>query len=120
MAPRATGFATVFVAPHQCASAKFRAIGSHVGGGLGRYFVGASVMSQNLPSKSIFDELSLLDSVAAFPFTGETSAQRAAEERAVDFALRNVQLPLGLLTRLGKMVYAMSDETTDSADWLGC
>lgn len=81
---------------------------------------GVNAMSYNLQSKPVFDALSFLDADAALCFAGETSAQRAAEERAVDFALRNVQLPHGLLTRLGKLVYAMSDETTDSADWLGC
>jgi hypothetical protein len=77
-------------------------------------------MSYNLQSKSIFDALSFLDADATLPFSGETAAQRAAEERAVDYALRDVQLPDGLLARLGKLVYTMPEDSIDQIDWLGC
>jgi hypothetical protein len=77
-------------------------------------------MANNLQSKSIFDALSFLNGDANLSFASETAAERAAEERAVDYALRNVQLPDGLLTRLGKLVYTMSDDAADQVDWLGC
>jgi hypothetical protein len=77
-------------------------------------------MSYNLQSKSFFDALSFLDADATLPFAGETASQRAAEERAVDFALRNVKLPAGLLTRLTKLVNMMPEEAADQVDWLGC
>ena len=77
-------------------------------------------MSYNLQSKSAFDALSILNGDASFAIAGETPAQRAAEERAVDLALRNVQLPDGLLTRLGKLAYTIPDESADQVDWLGC
>lgn len=87
----------------------------------GKYFVGAgSDMSYNLQSKSILDALPFLDADASLPFAGETVVQRSDEERAVDVALRNVQLPDGLLTRLGKLVYTMPEEAADQIDWLGC
>lgn len=77
-------------------------------------------MAYNLESKSVFDALSFLNQDATFSFAGETAAQRAAEERALDYALRNVPLPDGLLTRLGKLAYTLPDETADQVDWLGC
>jgi hypothetical protein len=41
-------------------------------------------------------------------------------DTAIDAALCSVPLPDGLLSRLDKFVRAMTDETTDSVDWLGC
>jgi hypothetical protein len=41
-------------------------------------------------------------------------------DMAIDAALRSVPLPDGLLTRLDKFVHAMTDESTDPFDWLGC
>jgi hypothetical protein len=88
---------------------------------IGWFFEGGiSAMSYNLESKSVFDALSFLNRDAMLPFAAETAAHRAEEERAVDFALRNVPLPDGLLTRLGKLVYTLPDETADQVDWLGC
>jgi hypothetical protein len=77
-------------------------------------------MSNYLPAKSVFDSLPFFHGESALPFAGDSAASRAAEERLVDSALRNVQLPEGLLTRLGKLVYSMPDESVDQVDWLGC
>ncbi len=41
-------------------------------------------------------------------------------DMAIDAALRSVPLPDGLLTRLDKFVHAMTEDATDSVDWLGC
>jgi hypothetical protein len=41
-------------------------------------------------------------------------------DRAIDVALRSVPLPQGLMTRLGRLVYTMSDDRTDQLDYLGC
>jgi hypothetical protein len=41
-------------------------------------------------------------------------------DMAIDAALRGVPLPDGLLTRLDKFVHAMTDESANPFDWLGC
>ena len=41
-------------------------------------------------------------------------------DRAIDAALRGVPLPDGLLSRLGRLAYTMSDEAADQVDYLGC
>jgi hypothetical protein len=41
-------------------------------------------------------------------------------EPSLDDALRSVPLPEGLLARLRKLVFTMSDERTDRMDYLGC
>ena len=41
-------------------------------------------------------------------------------DRTIDAALRNVPLPDGMLSRLGRLVYTMSDEAADQVDYLGC
>ena len=41
-------------------------------------------------------------------------------DMVIDAALRSVPLPDGLLLRLDKFVHAMTDETADPVDWLGC
>ena len=41
-------------------------------------------------------------------------------DAAIDRRLRDVPLPDGLMTRLGKMVYNVCDEQADRVDWLGC
>jgi hypothetical protein len=74
----------------------------------------------NLPSKSVLDALSLLNGNSDLSVTSEAAAQRVAEELLIDAALRNVKLPDGFLTRLGKLAYAMPDDTADQVDWLGC
>jgi hypothetical protein len=87
----------------------------------GRYFVGGlDAMSNYLQSKSLFDALPFLNGDSTFPFAGETAAERAAAERSVDYSLRNVPLPDGLLTRLGKFIGSLPDEASDHVDWLGC
>jgi hypothetical protein len=45
---------------------------------------------------------------------------RQAADRAIDEALRSVPLPDGLLTRLGSIVCAVSEDSADQVDWLGC
>jgi hypothetical protein len=44
----------------------------------------------------------------------------SSADTAIDAALRSVPLPDGLLTRLDKFVLAMTEETADPFDWLGC
>ena len=39
---------------------------------------------------------------------------------SIDAALRSVPLPDGMLSRLGKLAYTVSDEATDPVDYLGC
>jgi hypothetical protein len=41
-------------------------------------------------------------------------------DMAIDAALCSVPLPDGLLTRLDNFVHAMTDESADPFDWLGC
>jgi hypothetical protein len=48
----------------------------------------------------------------------EHKAQPA--DSALDAALRSVPLPDGLLTRLDKFVLAITAESSDAVDWLGC
>jgi hypothetical protein len=43
-----------------------------------------------------------------------------AADSAVDTALRAVPLPDGLMTRLGRLVYTMTEDAPDQVDWLGC
>lgn len=76
--------------------------------------------------------MSYLHSSSAFhgsQFIHEPSAARSNDgpekpahttDRAIDSALRSVPLPSGLMTRLGKLAYTLSDETADQVDWLGC
>jgi hypothetical protein len=76
--------------------------------------------------------MSHLHSSSAFEhheFTCELSAVRNNSWRpspshsadlAIDATLRSVPLPDGLMTRLGKLVYTMSDEPADQVDYLGC
>ena len=40
-------------------------------------------------------------------------------DRNIDAALRNVPLPDGMLTRLSRLVYSVSDEAPDHMDYLG-
>jgi hypothetical protein len=77
-------------------------------------------MSTYPNSRSDFDAMTFFDGDALRPFASETPAQREAEKHAVDYALRNVQLPDGLLTRLRKLVYSIPDDSADCVDWLGC
>jgi hypothetical protein len=48
------------------------------------------------------------------------SAAQTSPDETIDFALRSVPLPEGLMTRLGALAYAMLDDEVDHADWLGC
>jgi len=41
-------------------------------------------------------------------------------DRNIDIALRDVPLPDGLLGRLSRLVYSVSDEAADHMDYLGC
>jgi hypothetical protein len=50
----------------------------------------------------------------------ENAQSEHSDDRAIDMALRAVPLPDGLMTRLGRLVHAMSDDTPDRVDWLGC
>lgn len=43
-----------------------------------------------------------------------------AADRNIDTALRNVPLPDGMLSRLSRLVYTVSDEAADQVDYLGC
>jgi hypothetical protein len=76
-------------------------------------------MSYDLNAKP-FSDLSFLDPDSAVPMRGEAIRNIAAANHAIDAALRNVQLPSGLMTRLGKLAFTVPDETADQVDWLGC
>lgn len=41
-------------------------------------------------------------------------------DRVVDAALRSVPLPEGLMRRLGLLLGSMTDDASDSVDYLGC
>jgi hypothetical protein len=73
-----------------------------------------------LYTKPVFDALAFLQGDAAPPASGELAEQRAAADLTLDAALRNVPLPDGLMTRLGKLAHSMPDENADQVDWLGC
>ena len=62
------------------------------------------------------------DPAGDMPLRGPTTTDRLSTELdvAIDHALRDVPLPEGLLTRLGEMVYSVSDAPADRLDWLGC
>ncbi len=77
-------------------------------------------MSYHLNSKPVFDPFAFVNGDAAVPFSGVPALHSATTDHAIDAALRGVPLPDGLLTRLGKLVYSMSDEAADQVDWLGC
>jgi hypothetical protein len=76
-------------------------------------------MSYDLNAKP-FSDLSFLDADSAVPMRGDTVRNIAAANHAIDAALRNVPLPSGLMTRLGKLAFTVPDETADQVDWLGC
>jgi hypothetical protein len=71
-------------------------------------------------SRSDFEHYEILPANSVTPIDAQSrkAAQRA--DRAIDAALRSVPLPAGLMTRLGKLVYTMPDETAEHVDWLGC
>ena len=54
------------------------------------------------------------------PGSVRVAAARRELDAALDCALRDVPLPEGLLTRLHKIVYSVSDTPADRLDWLGC
>jgi hypothetical protein len=83
--------------------------------------------------------MSWLSLIMSYPYSGSRSDRyechyvrpdsrnrdRAAKasqtaDRDIDVALRTVPLPSGLMTRLGRLVYTMSDEAADRVDYLGC
>lgn len=41
-------------------------------------------------------------------------------DRTIEAALRNVPLPEGMLSRLDRLVYTVSDDAADQMDYLGC
>ena len=71
-------------------------------------------------SKSFFSSTNFVlpaDSLAA-PDGSPTFVR--STDRAVDAALRDVPLPEGLMLRLSQLASTMSDEVSDSVDYLGC
>jgi hypothetical protein len=54
------------------------------------------------------------------PFIDCRPGSRHSVDRAIDSALRSVPLPEGLMTRLGKLVPALCDDTAGRVDYLGC
>ena len=73
-----------------------------------------------LHSTSSFDHGPFAGGDRAPHFAGEQSPNGPATDRAIDAALRSVPLPDGLMTRLGKLVYTVSDDAADQVDRLGC
>ena len=61
-----------------------------------------------------------LHGFAPLYFGGESRVSVQAADRAVDAALRSVTIPDGMLTRLGLLVFTMSDDAADRVDYLGC
>jgi hypothetical protein len=57
------------------------------------------------------------DSLAALD--GAPTFVRSSDQ-AVDAALRDVPLPEGMMRRLSQLASTMSDEVSDSVDYLGC
>jgi hypothetical protein len=68
---------------------------------------------------SAFEHQPFLDGRHSPPASELSTATRPSD-RAIDSVLRSVPLPDGLMTRLGMLVYTMSDESADHVDWLGC
>jgi hypothetical protein len=77
-------------------------------------------MMSYLHSGSTFNHHEVIHELSEFGSSDQPSKPPQAADRAIDSALRSVPLPAGLLTRLGKLVYAMPDETADQVDCLGC
>jgi hypothetical protein len=71
-------------------------------------------------SHPAFDHHSFLNGHCLSPPASEPAAANRQADRAIDSELRSVPLPDGLMTRLGTLVYTMSEESTDHVDWLGC
>jgi hypothetical protein len=71
-------------------------------------------------SSSAFDHHESTCELSAFRNNDRRPNASHVADRAIDSALRSVPLPAGLMTRLGKLVYEMPDETTDQVDCLGC
>ena len=69
---------------------------------------------------SAFDRNAFAGAEPASQFASDVPPVQQSTDRAIDSALRSVPLPDGLMTRLGKLVYAMSEEAADQVDWLGC
>ena len=74
----------------------------------------------HLDFSSVFDHREYNCEVSALRHNDRLRDPTHTADRAIDSALRSVPLPEGLMTRLGKLVYAMPDEATDQVDYLGC
>ncbi len=70
-------------------------------------------------SLSAFDHYEFFSDKPVARVDGQPSKSGWATDGAIDAALRSVPLPQGLMTRLGKLVYTMPDESADHMDWLG-
>jgi hypothetical protein len=68
-------------------------------------------MSNYIHSESVFDAFAFGNADATVHIKSQEASHRAAADRAVELALRNVPLPEGLLTRLASF---------GQEDWLGC
>jgi hypothetical protein len=77
----------------------------------------------------IMSNLRFYSALGRFEFIHSSSTQESiagpaisaqTTNDALDSALRRVPLPEGLMTRLGKMICKLSDETADQTDCLGC
>lgn len=77
-------------------------------------------MSYDLHSNSFIDPLSILNGKPSLRVAPESVRDTFAVDQAIDTALRSVPLPDGLMTRLGKLAFTVTDETADQVDWLGC
>jgi hypothetical protein len=60
------------------------------------------------------------DIEGALPFVGGGSRSIQSTDRAIDTELQGVPLPEGLMSRLVRLAYTLSDDTADRADYLGC
>lgn len=71
-------------------------------------------------SESAFDHGAYAGGDPTLPIAGDSASVHHSSDRAIDAALRSVPLPKGLMTRLGKLAYTVSEESADQMDWLGC
>jgi hypothetical protein len=69
---------------------------------------------------SVSNHSDFLCELSAVGRNGMPRKRLRPEDCAIDSALRCVPLPAGMMTRLGKLAYTISDEIADQFDCLGC
>jgi hypothetical protein len=77
-------------------------------------------MMAPIDSNSAFNRCEFVRELPASNVNDPRPTSSPASDQAIDSALRSVPLPDGLLTRLGKLIYALADGTADPANCLRC